>query len=119
MKKNNFMKALAATVVAALFLTACDPEGTAQRNYLGQILYYSEDPNLSVDQLMDSIKAYNDAGGPQMLVPFTLTDIDTQPRDGRQINTNNLIHIIIMFCIRPIKQQKSVQFAHSYKTTVK
>ena len=86
MKKNNFMKAIAATLVATLFLTACDPEGTAQRNYLGQILNYSEDPNLSVDQLMDSIKAYNDAGGPQMLIPFTLTDIDTQPRDGRYVN---------------------------------
>lgn len=87
MKKNNLMKAIVATAVAALFLTACDPEGTAQRNHLERLLNEDEGPNLTTDQLMDSIKAYNDAGGAQMLVPFTLTDMDVLPHaNGRYVN---------------------------------
>lgn len=87
MKKSFFLTIVCITAMAALMLTACDPEGTAQRNHLGWILNTSEAPQLSVDQLMDSIKAYNDAGGPQMPIPFTLTDIDVQPRaHGRYVN---------------------------------
>ena len=40
MKKNNFMKAIAATLVATLFLTACDPEGTAEKLFGADIILF-------------------------------------------------------------------------------
>jgi len=87
MKKNLIPKTLCIMAMAAMVLTSCDPEGTAQRNHLGRLLNDDDGPNLTLNQLMDSIKAYNDAGGAQMLVPFTLTDIDMLPHDnGRYVN---------------------------------
>ena len=65
-------------------LTACNPEGTAARNWLGVLLHYN--PDITAEALLDSLDSYNGVV-PEFDIKLPVTDEDIRPYEvGRYVN---------------------------------
>lgn len=70
------MKKILILAASVLMLTACDPEGTSQRNYISHFLNEPGTSTMGAKELMDSLKK---SESDWMYLPFSLTDLDVRP----------------------------------------
>ena len=76
MNRKSNMKKILIFAASVLMLTACDPEGTSQRNYIGNFLNEPENSSMGAKELIDSLQK---RGSDWMYLPFSLTDLDVRP----------------------------------------
>ena len=76
MNRKSNMKKILVLAASVLLLTACDPEGTSQRNYISNFLNKPETSTMGAKELIDSLQK---SGSDWMYLPFSLTDQDVRP----------------------------------------